>query len=87
MISGLYYKDFSIVFNKLLKKSSISRYKIHQFTGLDQGFLSCLSDASKSPGPETVMKIALALVHYSNEITLYDVEVLFNSVGRSIKVN
>jgi hypothetical protein len=54
-------------------------------TGLDQGFLSCLSDASKSPGPETVMKIALALVHYSDKITLHDIEALFNYVGRSIK--
>ena len=87
MVIGLYNKDFSKTFNKLLEKANISRYKIHQFTGIDQGFLSCLSDGTKNPGPETVMKISLALIHYSNQITLHDIEKLFNSVGRSIKAN
>jgi transcriptional regulator with XRE-family HTH domain len=87
MVIGLYSNDFGPTFSRLLEETGISRYKIHQFTGLDQGFLSRLCVGSKSPSPETIMKIALALVHYSEKITLHDVEDLFKSVGRSIKAN
>ena len=87
MQAGLYNFDFSKAFNKLLEKAGISCYQIHQYTGLDQGYLSNLKTGNKNnPSPETVMKIALALAHSSAKIKLYDIEELLNSIGRSIRI-
>lgn len=42
---------------------------------MDQGYLSCLRKGTKNnPGPETVMKLGLALVHCSEKITLIDIQ-------------
>ena len=88
MREALYNRDFSIVFGQLLEKANISCYRISEFSHIDQGYLSCLRNGTKkNPGPETVMKISLALVHCSEKITLIDIERLFNSVGRSIRIN
>jgi hypothetical protein len=88
MSESLYDRDFSMVFNQLLGKANISCYKISEFTHIDQGYLSCLRNGTKkNPGPEIVMKIGLALVHCSDKISLVDIERLFNSVGRSIRIN
>jgi transcriptional regulator with XRE-family HTH domain len=87
METGLYNNDFSEIFYKLLAKGNVSCYQIHQYTHLDQGYLSNLRNGKKSnPSPETIMKIAVALSHCSNKITLHDIEALFQSVGRSIHV-
>ena len=88
MEESLYRRDFSIVFDQLLGKANVSCYRVSDFSHIDQGYLSCLRNGTKSnPGPETVMKISLALVHCSEKITLMDIERLFNSVGRSIRIN
>jgi len=83
---GLYDgNDFSAVFSGLLQKTGVSCYRISQFSHLDEAYLSRLrSGEKKNPAPETVVKIALALVHFSDKVDLYDVEALLNSVGRSI---
>ena len=83
---GLYESnDFPAVFSRLLEKTGTSCYRISEFTHLDEAYLSRLrSGEKKNPGPETVVKIALALAHFSDKVDLYDVEVLLNSVGRSI---
>ena len=87
METGLYNNDFSEIFDKLLAKGNVSCYQIHQYAHLDQGYLSNLRNGKKSnPSPETIMKIAVALSHCSDKITLYDIEALFQSVGRSIHV-
>lgn len=87
MEPGLYSNDFSIVFNGLLKKANVSRYKISQFSAIDEGYLCNLRKGKRNPSPETVMKIALALVHFSEKITIIDIEDLFKSVGRSIRIS
>ena len=82
---GLYTNDFSKAFSALLEKGGVTCYQIYQYTGLDQAYLSCLKNGKKNnPSPETVMKIAIALSHFGKGIKLHDIEVLFNSVGRSI---
>ena len=87
METGLYNNDFSSTFNKLLAIADVSCYQIHQFSSLDQGYLSNLRNGKKNnPSPETIVKIALALTHFSNRIKLYDIESLFRSAGRSIHV-
>jgi len=87
METGLYNNDFSKAFNGLLEKANVSCYQISQYSYLDQGYLSCLRKGTESPSPETVVKISLALVHFSDITTISDIEHLFNSVGRSIRIN
>ena len=82
---GLYEKSFAEAFSKLLAKSGITCYQIHEYTHLDQAYLSRLKNGEKkNPSPETIMKISLAICHFSNKIKLSDIEKLLNSVGRSI---
>jgi transcriptional regulator with XRE-family HTH domain len=84
---GLYSNGFSQVFSDLLKKTGVACYQISKYAHLDQAYLSRLRNGEKNnPSPETVMKISLALAHLSNKFNLYDVETLFNSVGRSISI-
>jgi len=81
----LYYEGFNKAFSHLLEKTGVTGYKIEQFTGLDQGYISCLKNGKKNnPGPEVVVKISLALAHFSQDITIWDIEDLLNSIGRSL---
>ena len=87
MTTGLYREDFSLIFSKLIERAGISCYQISQYSHLDQAYLSRLRSGEKNnPSPETVMEIGLALAHLGGNISLYDVEGLFNSVGRSILI-
>ncbi len=81
----LYASDFSRVFSTLLEKNGISCYQISRYTHLDQAYLSRLKNGGKhNPSPETLIKISLALAHYSNQVQLHDIQRLLKSVGRSI---
>ncbi len=81
----LYSNNFCKIFSDLLTKTRISCYQIGKYTNLDGAYLSRLRNGGKNnPSAETVMKISLALAHLSKDVTLYDIEELFNSVGRSI---
>lgn len=87
MKTGLYSNDFCRVFSRLLETCNVSCYGIAKFTSLDEGYLSKLKNGDKNnPSPETVMKICLALAHFSDKLTLSDFEELFSSVGRSILI-
>ncbi len=84
---GLYSTNFSEVFSTLLAKTGISCYQVSQYSHLDQAYLSRLKSGQKqNPGTETIIKISLALTHYSVKIELHDVQRLFKSVGRSLDV-
>ena len=85
---GVYSNGFSQVFCQLLEIAGVSCYKISQFAHLDQAYLSRLKNGEKqNPSPETMVKISLALVHYSDKIKLHDIQKLFKSVGRSLHLN
>lgn len=87
MVTGIYDNDFSRVFSYLLEKYKVSCYQISQYCNLDQAYLSRLkSGEKKNPSPGTIFKIALSLTHLSEKITMYDIEELFKSVGRSLFV-
>ena len=82
---GVYTYNFAQVFSQLLEKADTSCYKISQFTHLNEAYLSRLKAGEKhNPSPETIMKISLALTHYSEKITAYDIQKLFKSVGHSL---
>jgi len=84
---GLYENNFTEAFLKLITKSGVTRYQIHQFTHLDQAYLSRLKSGEKNnPSPETIVKIGLAICHFNNKITLSDIELLLNSTGRSLRI-
>ena len=85
MGTGLYSNNFSRVFSKLIDETSVTCYKLHEYTELDPAYLSRLKSGEKSnPSPETIMKISLGLVHYSSKLKISDIEKLFKSVGRSL---
>ena len=85
MKEGLYSDSFSLTFSKLLKKTGVSYYSIAQYADIDQAYLSRLKNGEKTnPSPETIMRISLALARLSDKIHLADIELLFNSTGRSI---
>ena len=82
---SLYSSNFQKIFGDLLTRTGISCYQITKYTDLDGAYLSRLRNGGKNnPSAETIMKISLALAHLSEDIALYDIEELFNSVGRSI---
>ena len=82
---GLYQNNFTEAFSKLIAKSGVTCYQIHQFIHLDQAYLSRLKSGEKaSPSPETIVKIGLAICHSNDKIKLSDIETLFNSTGRSL---
>jgi hypothetical protein len=81
----LFDENFSRVFSDLLNKSKVTCYRISEFTHLDEAYLNRLKNGEKSnPSPETVMKICLALVKFSDKLTIFDIEDLFKTIGRSI---
>ena len=85
---GVYSNNFSQAFSQLLEKAGISCYQISQFSHLDQAYLSRLKNGERhNPSPETIIKISLALTHYSDKIKFYDIQKLFKSVGRSLHLN
>lgn len=84
---GIYDTKFSTVFSKLLEKTRISCYQIGKYTNVDPAYLSRLKSGEKdNPSPTIIMKISLAIVHLGNNITINDIEELYNSVGRSINL-
>ena len=55
---GIYQNNFTEAFLKLLAKSGVNCYQIHQFTHLDQAYLSRLKSGERNnPSPETIVKI------------------------------
>ena len=87
MTTGLYSNNFSRAFSRVLKKAGVSCYQVSRYTGLDQAYLSRLKRGQKNnPSPETIVKISLAIAHFSEKVTLRELESLFNAVGRSLQV-
>ena len=85
---GLYQNNFAEAFSKLIAKSGVTCYQIHQFSHLDQAYLSRLKSGEKNgPSPETIVKIGLAICHLNNKVKLSDIEALFNSTGRSLRIS
>jgi transcriptional regulator with XRE-family HTH domain len=85
--SGIYTNNFAEAFSEILNETGVSCYQIAQYSYLNEGYLSRLRSGEKNnPSPETIMKICLAFAHLSNTVSLYDLDELFNSVGRSLHV-
>ena len=84
---GLYQNNFAEVFSKLIAKSRVTGYQIFQFTHLDQAYIGRLKSGEKNnPSPETIVKIGLAFCHFNDKIKMSEIEMLFKSVGRSLRI-
>ena len=71
---------FAVLFRRLRERINRSRYAISKFTGLDQSYLLRLERGdSVQPSRETVIKLALALVSDTSQVTLQDVNNLLLS--------
>ncbi len=84
MEKGLYSNNFPQAFSKVLEKCDVSRYKVAQYSNLDEGYLGHLKTGERNPGPETIVKISVALAHHSDKFDIHDAEALFKSVGRTL---
>jgi transcriptional regulator with XRE-family HTH domain len=81
----LYSDDFAKTFSELLDKSGVSCYQIGHYGDLDAAYLSRLKNGHKmNPSVETIVRICLALAHFSNKVDINDFERLFNAGGRSL---
>ena len=82
---GIYSKEFTKVFSKLLETSGVTCYQISQYSHLDEGYLSRLRNGEKhDPSPEAIIRICLALANCNHNFKLHDFESVFNSVGRTL---
>ena len=74
--------EFSGTLKRLRERSGKSRYRVAQFCGLDEAYLARLeSGERRNPTRDTVMKIGLALVQDSTEVSIHDVNELLLSAG------
>ena len=72
--------EFSNTLKRLRERCGKSRYRLAQLSGLDKGYLGRLeSGKRRNPSRDTVMKIALALVEGSTQVSIHDVNELLLS--------
>jgi transcriptional regulator with XRE-family HTH domain len=74
--------SFAESLKKLRLKSGKSRYRLAQYSGLDQAYIQRLETGERAnPGRDVVMMLALALVESSDAVEVYDVDELLLSAG------
>ena len=87
MANQIYANDFARVFSRLLEENGLSCYRISEYTNLDQAYLSRLRRGKmNNPSLPILIKLSLALARLGKNITIHDIEELFNTVGRSILI-
>ena len=74
--------DFSRTLKRLRSKAGKSRYKLAQYSGLDEAYVLRLESGERqNPSRDTVMKLALALVTDSATVSIHDVNELLLAGG------
>ena len=75
-------KRFSEVFRMLRQRAQKSRYRVAQYSGIDQSYILRLETGEKAnPSRDVVLMLALALVHDSDSVGIHDVEELLMAAG------
>jgi len=68
---------FAETLKRLRIKAGKSRYRLWEFSGLDQSYIARLENGKKvSPSRTTVILLGMALLRNSDQIELYDIEEL-----------
>ena len=74
--------EFCGTLRRLRLQSGKSRYRVAQYSGLDQAYLLRLESGQRqNPSRDTVMKLCLALVTDSSMISIHDVNELMLAAG------
>ena len=74
--------EFSGTLRKLRSKSGKSKYRLSQYSGLDEAYILRLeSGARQNPSRDTVMKLSLALVADATTVSIDDVNELLLAGG------
>ena len=74
--------QFSVTLKTLREKSGKSRYRLAQCSGLDEGYLGRLeSGERRNPSRDTVIKVGVALVQDTTEVSIHDVQELLLAAG------
>ena len=74
--------QFSVVLRTLRERSGKSRYRLAQWSGLDEGYLGRLeSGQRRNPSRDIVIKIAVGLVQDTAEVSIHDVQELLLAAG------
>ena len=74
--------EFSRTFKRLRSKSGKTRYKLAQYSGLDEAYVLRLESGERqNPSRDTVMKLCLALVADSAAVSIHDVNELILASG------
>ena len=74
--------EFGEAFRILRLNAGKSRYKLAQYTGLNEAYLSRLERGLKTnPSREAVMLLALALVQNNQAVSANDIDLLLLSAG------
>ena len=82
MVPPRHSTEFSAALKRLREKSGKSRYKLAQYSGLDEAYVSRLeSGGRRNPSRDVVVKLSLALVQDSSEVSIHDVNELLLSAG------
>ena len=72
--------EFSVLLRDLRERSGKSRYRLAQFSGINEAYLSRLETGERHrPTRDTVVKLGLALVADSSSVSLDDVNELLLS--------
>ena len=81
-LPGRYKLTFGATLKKLRLKSGKSRYRLAQYSGLDEAYILRLESGQRqNPSRDTVMKLCLALVAKSDVVSLQNVNALLLAGG------
>ena len=74
--------EFSGTLKRLRSKCGKSRYRLAQYSGLDEAYILRLETGERqNPSRDTVMKLGLALVADSTTVSIHDVNELLLAGG------
>ncbi len=75
-------RGFCGTLRKLRSKSGKSKYRLAQYSGLDEAYVGRLESGERqNPSRDTVMKLGLALVADSTTVSIHDVNELLLAGG------
>ena len=74
--------EYSRTLKRLRSKSGKTKYKLAQYSGLDEAYVLRLGSGERqNPSRDTVMKLGLALVSDSATVSIHDVNELLLAGG------
>ena len=74
--------SFADALKRLRLKAGKSRYRLTQFSGIDQAYILRLENGERSnPSRDVVLMLALALVESSEDVGVHDVDELLLAAG------